>query len=289
MFSRAALSSCRAQRNLKHYPRARSLATVSADPGSTTSTIPQKDVSGQVKPTLQTAIILNRSPIITREPYPFERAYYAYQARIQRALHNPFPYDFYFKAGSLLEGRFREEEAQREKEAFGRPVRRRKGSADPSASAQPTEIVDGEEKLRPAPRVHPSDKTGDVKSLDRAGERNLYLLVFGKDQAGNQVWRFPQGGLQAGELLHEAAHRDLQAECGNAMDTWIVSRKPIGVHQPSPNEELYLFFYKAHIMSGQVRPDSKNVTDFAWLTKEEIKPRVSKDYWLGIKDMLSDF
>src|SRR6266849_3783603 len=55
------------------------------------------------RPKLHTAVILNRSPILTRTPTSFERAYYAYQARIQRALHNPFPHDFYFKPGSLLE------------------------------------------------------------------------------------------------------------------------------------------------------------------------------------------
>lgn len=95
------------------------------------------------------------------------------------------------------------------------------------------------------------------------------------------------------------------------MDTWIVSRNPIGVfHPPSPAsrggaEEVcsasciphlvltglqdVVFFYKAHIMAGQVRPNRTHAQDFAWLTKGEIKTRVDEDYWLGIKDMLSDF
>ena len=51
----------------------------------------------------------------------------------------------------------------------------------------------------------------------------------------------------------------------------------------------YIFFYKAHILAGQVRPEGKNVRDFAWLTKEEIETRVDKDYWTGVRDMLSDF
>lgn len=42
-------------------------------------------------------------------------------------------------------------------------------------------------------------------------------------------------------------------------------------------------------MAGQVRPDGKTILDFAWLTKEEIEPRVDQQYWSGIKDMLSDF
>jgi len=99
------------------------------------------------------------------------------------------------------------------------------------------------------------------------------------------------------------------------MDTWIVSRKPIGLYEdhppippidPAATSKVRLnspsplissscgfwktcvFFFKAHIMAGQVRP-GESVTDFAWLTKKEISKRVDQQYWDGIKDMLSDF
>ena len=52
--------------------------------------------------------------------------------------------------------------------------------------------------------------------------------------------------------------------------------------------QVYTFFLKAHILAGQARPNGKNVTDFAWLTKEEIEPRVEKDYWASVKDILSN-
>lgn len=42
-------------------------------------------------------------------------------------------------------------------------------------------------------------------------------------------------------------------------------------------------------MAGQVQPDGKNVSDFAWLTKLEIRKRVDPKYWDATKDMLSDF
>ena len=91
------------------------------------------------------------------------------------------------------------------------------------------------------------------------------------------------------------------------MDTWIVSRNPIGVyHPPKQNTEdvsttpaaetntlnalqNVVFFYKAHILAGQVRPDADRYQDFAWLTKGEISKRTDGDYWLGIQEMLSDF
>ena len=53
--------------------------------------------------------------------------------------------------------------------------------------------------------------------------------------------------------------------------------------------QTHIFFYKAHILSGQVQPNGKSVTDFAWLTKQEIESRVEKSYWVGVKDMLADF
>jgi large subunit ribosomal protein L46 len=49
-----------------------------------------------------------------------------------------------------------------------------------------------------------------------------------------------------------------------------------------------VFFFKAHILAGQVHPVKKNIKDFAWLTKEEIEPLVDKYYWDSIKDILSD-
>ncbi|KAI0670644.1 39S mitochondrial ribosomal protein L46-domain-containing protein [Trametes maxima] len=304
MWSRNVAAVCRQRTRACLRAPSRSLASV-AD-ASTSASSSSSAAASAPKAVLNAAIVLNRSPILTRSPTLFERAYFAYQSRVRRALFNPFPTEFYFKTGSLLERKFAKEERLREREAFGGPwtLKRRKqatSSVDEDgilvASSDQAENMGEEPVEPPAPRIHESDRTGDVKSLDRKGERNLYLLVRGKDHAGKQEWRFPQGGLEEGELLHQAALRDLQAECGVNMDTWIVGKKPIAVYQPSLPEstkkalggEAYTFFLKAHILAGQVRPDGKNVTDFAWLTKEEIEPRVEKDYWASVKDILSDF
>ncbi|KAF5372926.1 hypothetical protein D9758_001741 [Tetrapyrgos nigripes] len=248
------------------------------------------------KPILNTAIILNRSPLITRTPTTFERAYYAYQARLRRALSNPFPYEFYFKQGSILETRFEMEEQKRERRAFGptfgKPKEdddKEKAAANRAAALQLAEQEGEFEEMMP--RSHSSDEAKDYKSLDRRGKRNLYLLL--KD--ANDFWRFPQGGIQKGELLHQAAQRDMYDECGKHMDAWIVSRNPIGHYRPpvtlspegTPLPEQVTFFFKAHILQGQCRP-SENMKDFAWLTKQEIESYVDKHYWDGIKDVLSD-
>jgi hypothetical protein len=51
------------------------------------------------------------------------------------------------------------------------------------------------------PRRHKADDQNDVRSLDRQGQRNLYLLLLQKDPT-KQVWRFPQGTVEKGEVLH---------------------------------------------------------------------------------------
>jgi len=152
---------------------------------------------------LHTAVILNRSPILTRSPTSFERAYYAYQARIQRALHNPFPHDFYFKPGSLLESKFNLAERKRDRKAFGPGF----GADHPLApgagvTAQDLNKFGRDEDETPAPRIHASDTNGDVKSLDRKGQRNLYLLIQQKEDVG-AVWKFPETAVVGNELLQE--------------------------------------------------------------------------------------
>jgi large subunit ribosomal protein L46 len=51
------------------------------------------------------------------------------------------------------------------------------------------------------PRKHKADIENDVRNLDRQGQRNLYLLLLEKDPT-KQLWRFPQGTVEKGEVLH---------------------------------------------------------------------------------------
>jgi large subunit ribosomal protein L46 len=162
---------------------------------------PEKRVKSPSRPPINTAVILNRSPIITRSPSVFERAYYQYQQRIQRALHNPFPFEFYFKQGSLLETKFNLEEAKRDRKAFGRNFGHDKEGAFTKPAAGMAELG-AEEDLGIAPRKGEADEKKDVKSLDRKGQRNLYLLLK-KKEGEKERWTLPQGDVADGEILHE--------------------------------------------------------------------------------------
>ena len=162
-------------------------------------------------PQILTSTILNRSPILTRTPDPFEDAYYAYQRRLYRALSQTLPANVYFKPGSLLQRRVAIEELAREKEAFGEdwePLRGLRVEEDDVAGSeggigtksfaqQMAEEAELDEK--PQPRVHRVDVEGDVKSLDRLGERNLYLIV-----KQDSVWTFPTGSAETKQVpLHK--------------------------------------------------------------------------------------
>jgi len=253
-----------------------------------------------VKPHISTAIILNRSPILTRTPSPFEKAYYSYQARIRRALYNPFPHDFYFKQGTLLETRFNLEERKREKLAFGPSilqddyVSEEKRAADVAAVEQLAQQEGEGEEL--ASRTHSTDESWDVKSLDRAGERNLYLLLQTVEN-GKEGWRFPQGDLEKGQFLHQvcqhldiscspslksskAAQQDLYAECGDKMDTWVVGKAPVGVYkppQPSVSQETPEVSISLHSYLRIAHGDCSVLCSFtkhiSWLAKSNLRKR----------------
>lgn len=109
----------------------------------------------------------------------------------------------------MLEGKFLKEEEVREREAFGRNRDAASGEAVDAAKDEVVEVIGQEEEVKPMPREHEADRTGDVRSLERKGERNLYLLIQVKD-GGKETWRFPEGGLEEGELLHEVRCHSLQ-------------------------------------------------------------------------------
>ncbi|KAG8733502.1 54S ribosomal protein L17 mitochondrial [Ceratobasidium sp. 423] len=254
----------------------RSIASSASAQASVTSS--DSSSSAPASPIIA-SVLLNRSPILTTLPTPFEQTYHDYQARIARAISNPFSREFYFKKGAIAERQFFTEESQREKEAFGDDfgeIQLRDLEEDKTGSMSQTEDVVA------LPREHESDRTGDVKNLNRKGGRNLYLLVHGADG-----WRLPQGPTKQGVALHSAALEELHSECGPDMDTWVVGRYPIGVHQPSKPESSTILFFKAHIFAGQAKPNGSSIKDFAWLTTEEIKEKVAPEYWTSISEMLS--
>lgn len=60
------------------------------------------------------------------------------------------------------------------------------------------EVVKKEQVEKPMPRVTEADKAGDMKSLNRALQKTLYLVV----KSGRGQWGFPSAELAGQESLH---------------------------------------------------------------------------------------
>ncbi|KAJ1978698.1 hypothetical protein H4R33_005916 [Dimargaris cristalligena] len=261
------------------------------------------------------SLIVQRKPVILPELNKFERTYYAYRDELARREAAPFASEFYFKKGSTSEKEWNQRQkhyqsllkkgwsallADAEK-SVGTAGLAADSTASESASATTTSsTADGSNSAakddatyKAAPRITQADKDGDLKSLDRALDQSLYLLV--KKPRQENAWQFPQGGHEGLEFLHRTALRELAEECGTNMDVWALGRGPVGHYSykfPADHaakvkaESAKVFFFKAYIFAGQVELNKKELSDFVWVTKDEIPKYVSKDYWNAVQDIL---
>lgn len=250
------------------------------------SATPPKDVFA--------GLILSRIPIVTPEPTKFEKAYYHYQDELERRLMWTFPQYFYFKKGTLSERKF--VAAQRG------PVTRQPGVWFPRGVPDikfnrerrlKQEIViprenseeEGDDSLSrpivPNPRITEADTANDIRALTRKLDRTLYLLV-----QQNNTWKFPRFSLEVKEPLHVAAERGLRQIGGVNMNTWTVSNTPAAVLKGGSDKE---FLIKSHIIHGKFNLQNvQGVSDFAWLTKNEIGEKVDSKYFEEVEPLLAN-
>lgn len=132
------------------------------------------------------SVILTRGPQIIRDATPFEQAYFDYKEKMERQDAAVFPQDFYFKKGSVAERKWKEDVLARD-------------AAMKNTSMSLTEAVQHRlDDTTAMQRTTKADTTNDTKKLDRALQRNLYLIVNQQNQ-----WQFPQTDLHTNEYLHE--------------------------------------------------------------------------------------
>lgn len=260
---------------------------------------------------IHSTLVLSRIPIVTPEVNDFEKAYYNYQSELEKRLMWTFPSYFYFKKGTLSERKF--VAAQRGPVTrqpgvwfakglpdikFNRERRLKQDVVITREKGPDGNEASGDSVLRPIvgnPRVTEADKKGDITALTRRLDRTLYLLV-NKNGAG---WRFPSFDLAEKEALHDAAERGLHEIGGPNMHTWTVSNTPCAVLRFGDAERSVLldgnydqtqsreYLIKSHIIHGKFVPKGKDL-DFAWLAKDEIKDKVTPEYWNQIADLISN-
>ncbi|KAH8769736.1 putative 54S ribosomal protein L17, mitochondrial [Hyaloscypha finlandica] len=180
------------------------------------------------------------------------------------------------------------------KEARVRAIEGKDGAA---VEVQEGDAVHVESNVdQPLKRWTDADRKRDVRRLDRQLARTLYLLV--KREGGG--WGFPAGELVGRENLHQGAERVLVQTAGVNMNTWIVGHVPVAHHIINPRfhpesgdlekQGTRTFFMKGRIMAGQANLEGNmfGLSDFKWLTKQEVQKHVADKYWSYVKNMMSD-
>ncbi|KAI0476744.1 39S mitochondrial ribosomal protein L46-domain-containing protein [Xylaria cf. heliscus] len=273
---------------------------------------------------LRSSFILTRAPLLTRALTPFENAFFFYQKRLNERLVLPFRHTFYFKDDTPTDLDWRIKFKERGKIAakeLGRYYPQSRNAwndellvgstlsseerirdillkdaelrvTEDGEEAPPDEIVPVE---RPQDRITQADKENDIRRLDRALDRTLYLIV----QRTDGVWQFPTAEVPTHENLHETAARALELSAGVNMNIWMVGRVPVAhfVRQPQFTEDGVMkvrgektFFHKGRILAGQVdmRRNRVGLKDFNWLTKAELKAKLDSDYLHAARNMMAD-
>ncbi|KAG7290812.1 hypothetical protein NEMBOFW57_000816 [Staphylotrichum longicolle] len=275
---------------------------------------------------IKSSLILTRPPLLTRDQTPFESAFYLYQKRFNERLTAPFRRGFYFKPDTAADLDFRIKLRERHgvpaKDIGRYNPRGRLAWNDEvlvgSTTSSPSEVVDklladaelrvsedgepiaAEERVpveRPMPRRTEADEKGDVRRLDRALDRTLYLVVR-RGEGEGAVWEFPTGLVPTEETLHETARRVLTEAAGPNMNTWIVGRVPVAHHVVKPvlaedgasvvQRGEKVFFLKGRIMAGQadLSGNKYGLTDFKWLTREELQEVLPEKYYHSVRGMM---
>uniref|UniRef100_A0A7N0SWH6 Large ribosomal subunit protein mL46 n=1 Tax=Kalanchoe fedtschenkoi TaxID=63787 RepID=A0A7N0SWH6_KALFE len=130
----------------------------------------------------------------------------------------------------------------------------------------------------PAPRITEADKTNDKKSLQRALDRRLYLLLYGESYAasdGKPVWHFPEKVYESEDTLRQCAESALKSVIGDLKNTYFVGNAPMGhmVVQPATSGEVSSpfkqFFFKSQVIATN-KYDIKKCEDYVWVTKDEL-------------------
>lgn len=132
-------------------------------------------------------------------------------------------------------------------------------------------------EYEPAPRITEADKTNDKKSLQRALDRKLYLLLYGKaygSPSDKPVWHFPEKVYESEETLRKCAESALQSVLGELSHTYFSGNAPMGHMVIQPTDDAQESSYKRFFFKSQVTAMDKfkigKCEDFVWVTKDEL-------------------
>ncbi|XP_038985661.1 39S ribosomal protein L46, mitochondrial-like isoform X1 [Phoenix dactylifera] len=130
----------------------------------------------------------------------------------------------------------------------------------------------------PAPRITEADKTNDRRSLQRALDRRLYLLLNGSTYGApdkKPVWHFPEKVYENEETLRLCAESALRSVLGGLHHTYFVGNAPMAHMAVEPKEDssdtpsFKRFFFKSQVI-GTSKLHIGKCQDYVWVTKDEL-------------------
>lgn len=147
----------------------------------------------------------------------------------------------------------------------------------------------------PGPRVTEADKKNDVRSLNRALDKRLYLVVRRTDKSPHM--QFPQTlATDSATPMGQYAQQALRAvvPTNNQLSAHFMGPMPAchleHVYPPRYQEKhdvygVKIFFYRAQLISGEIS-ELRNGVDFSWATEDELPDLFSAEYHAAIKPIL---
>lgn len=130
----------------------------------------------------------------------------------------------------------------------------------------------------PAPRITEADKSNDKRSLQRALDRRLYLLLHGTTYGSpnaKPTWHFPEKVYESEDTLRKCAESALNSVIGDLSHAYFVGNAPMGhmVIQPTESshdlQPLKRFFFKSQVI-GASKLNIGKCDNFVWVTKDEL-------------------
>lgn len=168
---------------------------------------------------------------------------------------------------------------------------------DVLSSSNEREINAFELKFEPGPRITEADKTNDRKSLQRALDQRLYLIVQGYPLGYPKeklVWHFPERLYKNEQTMRLCAESVLVPTAAKENDVYFVGNAPCG-HFFESHPDLKSkapvtfkrFFFRSQLL-GKIRYKAWSYKDYAWVTKDELLEYFELDLSVYMKQMLVD-
>ncbi|CAI5496360.1 unnamed protein product [Closterium sp. Naga37s-1] len=203
--------------------------------------------SGSAGQQLIASLLVERLPVVIPKPPEWALKYETFSFERKQQYRKQYPKDFMDAAASTNAGA--EGEGEEEDEYWA-------GVLDAPFDA-------------PSRRTA-ADEANDVRSLQRALDKRLYLLLKGPSlagQSGSDTWHFPEKLYEGEDSMRQCAERAAASSLGSSLDLYFVGNAPCA---HAPMAAATAFFFRAHVLGGDFQPAAGTIKDFAWVSKAEI-------------------